>query len=109
MGAEGAKDAANQITIPSLLLGNTLAPDESSTGNLRIEISDQTGPASTAPDSQMAVTTAHEMYGHGLLSMQGKPWEHDNGGPVDKHIHEIHERTKRNYPEQPNKKVVPPK
>ena len=109
MGEEVAREVANQITIPSLFLGNTFAPSESSTGNLRIELSDQTGAAATAPDSQMAVTTAHEMYGHGLRYMEGRTWQHDNGGLVDKNIIRVERRTQRNFPEQPNKKVVPPK
>jgi RHS repeat-associated protein len=109
MGEQAAKDAASQIKGPEGLYGNTLTPDQSPSGHLRVELSDQTGPASTMPDSQMAVTTAHEMYGHGLPFMQGKPYQHDDGGPVDKHISDIQKRTLRNFPEQPNKKATPPR
>jgi len=41
------------------------------------------------------VTTAHELYGHGLLYIMGKPFKHDNGGPVDKQIIMIEKRTNR--------------
>ena len=110
LGKEMAEDAARQITIPSAFDGNTLTPAESSTGNLRVELSDQTGAAATEPDSQMAVTTAHEMYGHALGYMEGKPFQHDDHGPVDHRIHQIEERTKRNFPtERPNKTATPPK
>ena len=109
-GAEQAAQIANQaITIPSFFLGSTLTPNQSPTGNLRIELSDQTGMAAGASDSVMAETTAHEMFGHGLPSMQGKPSQHDNGGPVDHQIKRIEDRTRRNFPEQPVKNVVPPK
>ena len=89
---------ANQLR-PTLLLtnylGQTIAPADSPTGNLRVVISDGTGGAADAPMVELAVTSAHEIYGHGLRYMQGRAWEHDKGGPVSTHLKQIESRTYR--------------
>jgi RHS repeat-associated protein len=84
--------------IAQLFLGYTGDAKQGATGmNVLVTISDGTGKAATAPGEELAVTTAHEMYGHGLLQLQGKPWEHDNHGPVDATILDIENRTRKNY------------
>jgi RHS repeat-associated protein len=84
--------------IAQLFLGYTGDAKQTATGmNVLVTISDGTGKAATAPGEELAVTTAHEMYGHGLLQLQGKPWEHDNHGPVDATILDIENRTRKNY------------
>ena len=82
------------ITIPSLYLGVTQLADQSGSGNVRVTLSDGTGAAASAPESEQAVTAAHELYGHALPNVNGQPSEHDNGGPVDKNIKKIEDHTK---------------
>ncbi len=83
------------ITIPSLYLGVTQSADQSVSGNVRVTLSDGTGPAAGAPESEQSVTAAHELYGHALPDVNGQPSEHDNGGPVDKNIQQIEDHTKK--------------
>jgi RHS repeat-associated protein len=88
---------ASQITFPELYLGYTQSPSESPSGDFRVIISDATGEAAKAPESELAVTTAHEFYGHALLGAEGKAWEHDSGGPVDHQIKTIEDHTRSLY------------
>jgi RHS repeat-associated protein len=84
--------------IATLFLGRTDDATETASGkNVLVTISDGTGKAATAPEEEQAVTTAHEMYGHGLLQLQGKAWEHDNHGPVDAKIAGIERHTREVY------------
>jgi hypothetical protein len=66
---------------------------------IRVTVADGTGKTSTEPASALATTTAHELYGHALKNAQGKPYEHDNGGPVDKSIKKIEDHTKQLNPQ----------
>jgi hypothetical protein len=96
---KSALDAAgvdsSGITIPNLYLGVTQSADQSVSGNITVTLSDGTGAAKTAPASEQSVTTAHELYGHALPAAKGQPWQHDNGGPVDKKIKAIEDHTKK--------------
>jgi hypothetical protein len=84
--------------IDQLFLGKTdVATTTPSGKNVLVTISDGTGKAATAPGEELAVTTAHEMYGHGLLQLQGKAWEHDDHGPVDAAILTIEKNTRKTY------------
>jgi uncharacterized protein RhaS with RHS repeats len=94
-----AAEVAKEVSLPTEFLGRTQTANESGSGNPRVVVSDGTGAAATAPMQELVVTMAHELYGHGLPLTQGKPWGHDNGGPVDVNIRRIEERTKRNFPE----------
>jgi len=58
-------------------------------------LSDGTGAAAGAPESEQSVTAAHELYGHALPDVNGQPSEHDNGGPVDKNIQQIEDHTRK--------------
>ena len=111
MSPKEAREAAASVNIPSLYLGETLSPDLSPSGNMRVIISDGTGNAATAPLEQRVVTTGHELYGHAGLYIQGKDWQHGNlGGPVDTYIKQAENQTRRNFRgQQPNRTVVPPK
>ncbi len=55
-------------------LGDT---EELANGNFRVILSDGTGDASTAPVWALAGVTAHELYGHALSGVEGKPWKHE--------------------------------
>jgi hypothetical protein len=90
----------SQITFPELYLGYTQKPSESPSGDFRVIVSDATGEAANAPESELAVTTAHELYGHALPGAEGKAWEHDNGGPVDHQIKNIEDHTRSLYPDK---------
>jgi RHS repeat-associated protein len=83
---------------PQLFLGLTLTPKETATGNIRVVYSDGTGKASTAPEVEIVMTVAHELYGHALLMIQGKKDTHYTpGGPTEAFFDEIQKRTKENY------------
>jgi hypothetical protein len=92
-----AREEANKNTEPVAHLGTTLPPNQSPSGNLRIIISDATGNASRATMEELVATTGHEMYGHGLLYIQGKPWEHGAGPSYQNFFKPIEERSKANY------------
>jgi RHS repeat-associated protein len=107
---EASKEADEIVSDPnrvrSMGLGVTLSPTDkggSPNGNFRVVISDGTGDASDAPESDMAAVSAHEIYGHGLRAMQGKPWKHEYNqppkqpGPVDTYIKQIEQRTRDMY------------
>jgi RHS repeat-associated protein len=105
-----AAETAKAIGIPQLLLGYTEPATDSPTGKARVINSDGTGEAAGAPLDELVVTMAHELYGHGLPMIQGKPWKHDDGGPVDARIGEIQGRTRRNFdPGQPKTNPQPKK
>lgn len=91
----GGDAAQNEIKGPDTFLGFTIEPADSFSGILSVIISDGQGQASTAPLAERLVTTAHELYGHALLFVVGKPWKHDGGGPVDQAIDQIEARTRR--------------
>jgi RHS repeat-associated protein len=92
---------------PDVNDGYTLDANQSPSGNVRVVISDGTGGATDEPVSRLAMTTAHELYGHGLPAMKGLPWKHDDGGPVDTRIYkQIEPRTEQLYKPQPQH-VVP--
>jgi RHS repeat-associated protein len=103
---EANKEADELMSDPnrvrSMGLGVTLAPgDKGNPGNnFRVVLSDGTGDASDAPQVDLAAATAHEIYGHGLPGMQGKPWKHeftDPPGHVDTNIKNIEKRTRDLY------------
>jgi RHS repeat-associated protein len=73
--------------------GYTQSADQSPSGNIRVTVPDGTGSTSTEPTADLARATAHELYGHALPLSQGKPWKHDDGGPVDKNIKKIEDHT----------------
>jgi RHS repeat-associated protein len=83
------------ITEPSLYLGYTQTPKQSPSGNALVTLSDGTGAAASTPGSELSVTTAHELYGHALPMVNGQPWQHDNGGPVDQKIKGIEDHTQQ--------------
>ena len=97
MSPQDAAEVSKAINIPTLFLGKTFTPGESASGNLLILVSDGTGAASTAPLGQLVETMGHELYGHGTPYIQGKPFQHDDGGPVDAHIVQVEKRTKANF------------
>jgi RHS repeat-associated protein len=83
--------------IATSFLGYTFSANETASGNALVVLSDRTGKASTAPWEELAITTAHEIYGHGLLQLQGRAWMHDNGAPVDQDIRNIEQHTREVY------------
>jgi hypothetical protein len=87
-------DDPSAITMPTIYDGFTQTADMSPSGNVRVTIADGTGATATEPAADLAATTAHELYGHALPNVQGKPYEHDNGGSVDTNIKKIEEHTK---------------
>jgi len=87
------------VTGPNVYDGYTQNASQSPSGNIRVTVADGTGKTSTEPASSLATTTAHELYGHALKNAQGKPYEHDNGGPVDKSIKKIEDHTKQLNPQ----------
>lgn len=92
---------ASSITTPSVYDGYTQTAAQSPSGNIRVTVADGTGATSTEPAAGLASTTAHELYGHALPNAQGKPYQHDNGGPVDQSIKKIEDHTKKlNQPQQ---------
>ncbi len=84
-----------EVDGPSFNLGLTLEAEMSESGHTTVTVSDGTGEAATAPKSELKITMAHELYGHALPEVQGRPWLHDGGGPVDENIIAIKERTKK--------------
>lgn len=94
---KAAGDDPSEIKIlPTLYLGVTQTVDQSVSGNVRVTLSDGTGAAAGTPDSEQAVTAAHELYGHALPEVNGQPSAHDQGGPVDKRIKQIEDETRKN-------------
>jgi hypothetical protein len=85
----------SEITIPSVYDGYTQTAAQSPSRNIRVTVADGTGATSTEPASDLASTTAHELYGHALPNAQGQPYLHDNGGPVDQNIMKIEDHTKQ--------------
>jgi len=75
-------------------LGYTQDAKDTASGNARVILSDGTGSAASAPGIDFAVTSAHELYGHGLPQITGQPWQHDGGGPVDTNIIHIEQHTR---------------
>lgn len=95
---QAAEEVKKMDVIPTSFLGYTLSPDQTDTGNMRVLISNGTGAASTAPEEEIVVTAGHEFYGHAGLFAQGKPWQHDDGGPVDTYIYKnVEPRTRANF------------
>jgi RHS repeat-associated protein len=91
-------DADSRDLVPTIFLGLTHGKEEAVSGLARVTLSDGTGKAAGAPPVEHAVTTAHEIYGHGLLNLRGLPWKHDGPGKfVDRIIKEIEYRTRRLY------------
>jgi RHS repeat-associated protein len=82
------------VTIPSVYDGYTQTAAQSPSGNIRVTVADGTGATATEPSADLASTTAHELYGHATPLAKGQPWQHDNGGPVDKKIKAIEDHTK---------------
>ncbi|HBY62862.1 MAG TPA: hypothetical protein DEH78_23820, partial [Solibacterales bacterium] len=85
---------STEPAIDQLFLGYT---DQGSNGATRVTLSDGTGKAATTPMPEHAATAAHEIYGHGLPKIQGRPWKHDDRGPIDRNIKRIEDRTKKLY------------
>lgn len=81
--------------VDSSYYGYTLSPSESPSGNLRIVVTDQTGEAANVSEESAVVSTGHELYGHGLLYRQGKPYIH--GKAPDSFFEAAQERTLINY------------
>jgi hypothetical protein len=89
-------------TGPNLYLGLTTPASKSPDGNTQVVVSDGTGAAATAPESQLAVTAAHELYVHALDLVEGKPWQHevtpggqyDPNGPVNRQTQQVEEHTR---------------
>jgi hypothetical protein len=79
---------------PAFYLGQFFEPGKGGFTNPWVVLSDATGRAADAPASQLAKTSAHEIYGHGLLFIQGRPYKQDGGGPVDRYIIQIEDRTR---------------
>lgn len=103
------KEAQNQITEAVSILGNTLSPQDSPSGNLSVVVSDRTGAAKTTPKEEQVVTMGHELYGHAHLYVIGRPWIHTNGLPQS-YYKDIEDRTRRNYRQGlPNSRTVKPK
>jgi RHS repeat-associated protein len=107
-----ARQYANDNKEPQSHLGTMLTPTESPSGNLRVIVSDGTGKAAKAPMSDLVGTMGHEMFGHGLLYVQGKPFDHVNGPPYS-HFKQIEQRSKANYsgasPPQANPRLIKPR
>jgi RHS repeat-associated protein len=108
-----AKAAADAIEEPrpgtfELNGGVILRPDETESRNWRVVLPDFTGDAADFPLVERAVTSAHEVYGHGLPGMQGKPFRHedDRNGPNNVHHRKVEERTRALYRE-PRKTIRP--
>jgi hypothetical protein len=79
-------------------VGTFFVVAEQTGGNPRVTISDATGPASAMPEEERVGTTGHELFGHGLLYLQGKPWGHGvKNGPPDSFFKEIENRSKANF------------
>ena len=91
----GKERAEKEIVVPLAYLGQFLREDESKSGLITVTVADSTQGTKDVPNDALVVTTAHELYGHGLLYIMGKPFKHDNGGPVDKQIIMIEKRTNR--------------
>jgi hypothetical protein len=90
--------AANPSYIaPAAISGHTTDAKDSPNGIIRVTLADGTGKANGITKDIMVKTAAHELYGHALLQSQGKPWKHDDGGPVDTHIGGIEKRTMITY------------
>ena len=87
LGVIGSEPAIDQ-----LFLGYT---DQGPNGATRVTLSDGTGKSATTPMSEQSVTAAHEIFGHGLPKIQGRPWKHDDRGPIDRNIKKIEDRTRR--------------
>ncbi|MEO8682344.1 MAG: hypothetical protein ABI665_25070 [Vicinamibacterales bacterium] len=90
---------ASAVTGPSFFLGYT-AGDSSP---VRVTVSNGTGRASAAAVGELAITTAHELYGHAAPATQGKPWQHEKTypmGTVNRQIEEIERRTRKLYEPQ---------
>jgi len=83
------------VTGPNVFDGYTQNAAQSPSGNIRVTVADGTGKTSTEPASGLATTTAHELYGHALNNAQGRPYQHDNGGPVDRNIKNIEDHTRK--------------
>jgi RHS repeat-associated protein len=92
-----AAEAAKNTNIPTIVDGFT---DKTDTG-ARIWIANGRDGTSTEPEGSLVVATGHELYGHAALLIQGKPWQHDDGGPVDAHIKQVEDRTRNNFQGQP--------
>jgi hypothetical protein len=77
--------------------------DRTGPSTVKVTLSNGTGPAAGAPAVEHAVTAAHEMYGHGLPMMRGKPSGHEPTypkGPVNQAIAAIEARTHKLYEKQ---------
>ncbi|MGH9875782.1 MAG: hypothetical protein ACRD9S_25295, partial [Pyrinomonadaceae bacterium] len=101
---EQAEALANNMTFGNEgTYGYTQTPGQSPSGNLRITISDGTGAASNMPMEERVATTGHEMYVHGRLFLEGKPFGHgDKGGPTEAQFGNVEQRSKRNFRGSPN-------
>ena len=98
LNSAGVTDVDSDDMIPTLFLGVTDGKEETGSGVARVTLSDGTGKAAGTPAVEHAITSAHEIYGHGLLNLRGMPWMHDGPGkPVDARIKEIEDRTRRLY------------
>src|SRR5690606_24306303 len=101
MSEEEARADANKLEFNkdnarTCVCGETLSPNENpaKNGNWRVIVPDATGKTSEMPRSELASTTAHELYVHTYLGMQGKPFRHEYGGP-DKPLGPVDARTKQ--------------
>jgi hypothetical protein len=73
---------------------------ESTSNGVFVILADHDGATATMPRVERAATAAHEMYGHGLPKMLGRPWTHEYGrtpGPVDAATIQIERRTRALY------------
>ena len=83
-----AHHAANTLSRPDGSNGATC-------GARNVIRRDRTG--KPAPMSQLAITTAHEIYGHALPLIFGQPWRHErtySKGAVNQRVADIEKRTR---------------
>jgi RHS repeat-associated protein len=87
-------DTSGMTFIPNVYDGYTQTAAQSPSGNVRVTLADGQGATSTEPAADLSSVAAHEIYGHAVPMVQGKPYGHDDGGPVDKAIKKIEDHTK---------------
>jgi RHS repeat-associated protein len=98
---QGVNDVKAQDLEPLSLLGNTYGKGENGCSrNACAVLSDGKGKAFGAPTSDYAITTAEEIYVHGLLNLRNMPWTHESNyksGPVNDRTREVVRRTMELY------------
>ncbi len=96
--AEAESLASNMTFEQEGTFGYTQLPNQSPSGHLRITVSDGTGAAAKMSLEERVATMGHELYVHGRLYLEGKPFGHgDKGGPTETQFRNVEERSKRNF------------